>query len=158
LLYNIESLLAPYKHIRVINWILYFASSIRLILKKQLSSVMSLTFAIIAHSFGFMCSYVLARSLLIDITPMQIFTLMPPIMLATILPISIGGWGVREASTVGLLAFVGVSQTSALMLSIQSGLMLIFISLPACLLWLMYHRHVPHSLALSDNNITELNS
>ncbi len=58
-------------------------------------------------------------------------------LLLAVLPISLGGWGVREVGIVGLFAGIGVGMESALALSIVWGLLPLLISLPFGLLWLM---------------------
>ncbi len=40
--------------------------------------------------------------------------LIPPVLLLMMLPISVGGWGVRELSMVGFLGYAGVSSEAAL--------------------------------------------
>lgn len=63
--------------------------------------------------------------------------LIPLALLVTTLPISIGGWGVREASFVTALGFIGISAESALVLSVLFGVLTIVISLPGGILWLV---------------------
>ena len=48
-------------------------------------------------------------------------------------PLSIGGWGLREASMVGLFALVGVPPAVSLSLSILSGLLATLVTLPGAL-------------------------
>lgn len=59
--------------------------------------------------------------------------LIPLVLLVTTLPISIAGWGVREASMVAAFGLIGVSQESALLVSVLLGLLTILISLPGAL-------------------------
>src|SRR5262249_43076316 len=54
------------------------------------------------------------------------------------IPISIGGWGLRELAVVSLLASYGVAPRRTLLLSVCFGLALGFCSLPAALIWLVY--------------------
>jgi hypothetical protein len=56
--------------------------------------------------------------------------------LAAALPISIGGWGLREASFVSLLGVLGVDREAALLLSVEFGLLSMLVSLPGGLIWL----------------------
>lgn len=136
LLRVIDRLLAPLEHIRPVRWLLYFLGSLRLLLRHPGASLRSLAQALVAHVSYCLGAWVLAYSLQIDVTPMQIFTLLPPVTLAATLPVSIGGWGIREAGMVGMLGLAGVPQAAALMLSIQLGLGTILISLPGGPLWL----------------------
>jgi len=58
-------------------------------------------------------------------------------VLAQVLPISVGGWGVREAAAVALLAMTGIDAASALLVSIAFGLLIFLATLPGVLFWLM---------------------
>jgi len=148
LLFRIDRWLAPVKHIRMVHWLLYFVSSLRLILTRPSIAIISLASALLGHIVYCAAVYVLARSLSIDITLLQCIMVMPPVLLATTLPISIGGWGVREAGTVGMLALIGIAKGPALMLSIQVGIIYMLTSLPASILWLMYRKRSNPETAL----------
>jgi uncharacterized membrane protein YbhN (UPF0104 family) len=50
-----------------------------------------------------------------------IFLLVPPVMLITMLPISIAGWGVREATMMLAFAYAGLSRTDGTMVSLLFG-------------------------------------
>jgi len=63
-----------------------------------------------------------------------------PVVLAIgpiLLPISVGGWEVREAAAVALLELTGVDATSALLVSIMFGILPVPATLPAVFFWLM---------------------
>jgi glycosyltransferase 2 family protein len=53
-------------------------------------------------------------------------------------PISIGGWGLRELAVISLLATYGVAPERALLFSVCFGLALAVGSLPGALAWLLY--------------------
>jgi uncharacterized membrane protein YbhN (UPF0104 family) len=55
-----------------------------------------------------------------------------------IVPISIGGWGLRELAVISLLAGYGVAPERALLFSVCFGLALAIGSLPGALVWLLY--------------------
>ena len=61
--------------------------------------------------------------------------IVPPVILIQLLPISLGGWGVREAVLVVALASFGVPAEAALATSVLLGLCFIVISLPGGLIW-----------------------
>ena len=81
-------------------------------------------------------SYLLAIGLNINITLLDCLVLIPPVFLITTIPISIAGWGVREAAMVFALGLVGVDADSAVLLSLLLGLFAFIISLPGAVLWL----------------------
>ncbi|HYC36877.1 MAG TPA: lysylphosphatidylglycerol synthase transmembrane domain-containing protein [Usitatibacter sp.] len=80
--------------------------------------------------------YFLARSLSLPLDLVLCLVMIPPILVATLIPVSIGGWGVREGAMVLGLSMVGVSGEGALALSILYGLGNLVVSIPGGLLWL----------------------
>jgi len=63
--------------------------------------------------------------------------LVPPVMLLTIAPISLAGWGVREGGMIGLFLLIGADKTLVLSMSVLYGLVLLAASLPGLYLFLM---------------------
>jgi uncharacterized membrane protein YbhN (UPF0104 family) len=51
----------------------------------------------------------------------QVLFLIPPIVLITMLPISIAGWGVREATMIVAFGYAGLTQADGLMVSVLFG-------------------------------------
>jgi uncharacterized protein (TIRG00374 family) len=74
------------------------------------------------HLLAIVIAYVIATGLGLPLTLAQSFLLMPPVLLATALPLSIGGWGVREAAAIPMLGLAGVSSTGALAIALLFGL------------------------------------
>ncbi|HWB51193.1 MAG TPA: lysylphosphatidylglycerol synthase transmembrane domain-containing protein, partial [Stellaceae bacterium] len=62
--------------------------------------------------------------------------LMPPVMLLVALPVSAGGWGVREGALVAALALAGVGRAPALLLSVELGVIGTLVALPGGAIWL----------------------
>ncbi|HWT30683.1 MAG TPA: lysylphosphatidylglycerol synthase transmembrane domain-containing protein [Propylenella sp.] len=63
--------------------------------------------------------------------PLAAFLILAPVItLLSTLPISIGGWGVREGATVAALSLVDVAASDALAISVQFGLVMIVVGLP----------------------------
>jgi uncharacterized protein (TIRG00374 family) len=59
-----------------------------------------------------------------------------PGLLVALVPVSLGGWGVREGAFVVLLGFYGVAPEQSLIVSVLFGLALLAASLPGLALWL----------------------
>ena len=62
---------------------------------------------------------------------------MAPALLAASLPISLGGWGVRELTLISGLAHIGIHPTTALSLSLLFGVCGILGTLPGVPIWLI---------------------
>jgi hypothetical protein len=73
-----------------------------------------------------------------------LFTIMIGVV---IVPISIGGWGLRELAVISLLAGYGVAPERALLFSVCFGLALALGSLPGAVVWLLYPFAPPHRSA-----------
>ncbi|MDZ8201410.1 lysylphosphatidylglycerol synthase transmembrane domain-containing protein [Microbacterium sp. SSW1-59] len=74
-------------------------------------------------------------------------TLVPLILISMVLPISIGGWGVRETAAVSVLPAAGLTGAQALASSVAFGLVALVATLPGLLtLWTSRHRPpLPHA-------------
>jgi glycosyltransferase 2 family protein len=99
-----------------------------------LASVLLL--AVTSQAFVCLAIYTLARSLDIGIGLLDCMILMPPVILLSLLPVSIGGWGVRESVMVFVLGLIGIASEQALLLSVLLGLAGMAISLPGWILWM----------------------
>lgn len=74
--------------------------------------------------------YSVAIALGLSVCFLACLALTQPITLITVLPISIAGWGIREAGLISVLSFAGVTNNDALVVSIVFGILLIIITLP----------------------------
>jgi len=86
--------------------------------------------AVLSHAYFCMAIYLLAASLGTPLSAFEALLLIPPVLLLVMLPVSVGGWGVREVSMVAFLGLAGVSKEAALTISVQFGLLSIVASLP----------------------------
>jgi glycosyltransferase 2 family protein len=103
-------------------------------LKRLAGRPTQLLLAIVIHLVTVTAVYALAQALRVALTPADALIFIPPVLLFMILPISLGGWGVREAVMVTALAFAGIEAGDALLLSIAIGLTSLLVSLPGVLL------------------------
>lgn len=127
---------ASWARLRLFRLLQTLGSATRTIFLQRAAAIPILSAAILAQTVMALSAYAIAVSLGLDVTAIDCIVLMQPIVLLSALPISIGGWGVRETAMVGLFALVGVPANAALVLSIQFGLLSTLVSLPGGLLWL----------------------
>jgi uncharacterized protein (TIRG00374 family) len=92
--------------------------------------------ALVGQAVAILAGFALARALALPLTLADCTATLPPALLISLLPVSLGGWGVREGALVTLLGFYGVASELALMLSILFGLALLGSTLPGLVLWL----------------------
>lgn len=79
--------------------------------------------------------FILARAMHLEVTLAQCLLLVPPVILVTVLPISVAGWGVREGAMVVAFGFIHVPATAAFAISVLFGVVLALASLPGSLVW-----------------------
>ena len=94
--------------------------------------------ALVTQSTLAVATYLLALALGIDVSLIDCLAFMPPVALVAGLPISIGGWGVREGAMIGLFALVNLPAAKALLLSVSLGLVGTVVTLPGGLVWLFW--------------------
>jgi uncharacterized membrane protein YbhN (UPF0104 family)/8-oxo-dGTP pyrophosphatase MutT (NUDIX family) len=82
----------------------------------------------------------IARCLHAQISLLTTMALFPPALLLSMMPVSLGGWGVREAALVWLLGTAGVPRDTALAISLLFGLVTTAAGLPGGVLWLLERR------------------
>jgi glycosyltransferase 2 family protein len=82
-------------------------------------------------------TWLLARAIDIDLSFAVLAVVTPLVLIATLVPISIGGFGLREASYAALLSKVGVSTADATLLSLLNVAALAIATLPGALALLL---------------------
>ncbi len=73
----------------------------------------------------------------------QSLAVIPAVLLAASLPISIAGWGVREGSMVVGLGLLGVATSDAALVSVFFGLLMLAFGATGGLAWLLQHSPKP---------------
>jgi uncharacterized protein (TIRG00374 family) len=100
-------------------------------------AVPALVLAVISQFLVAYSVYFVAVSLDAGVSLLDCVLLMQVVTFVTSLPISLGGWGVREAAMIALFGLVGVPASTTLVLSVECGLLGMAITLPAGVSWLM---------------------
>lgn len=94
------------------------------------------TWSLTIHLLTVMAVWLIAELLGIGVSLFDCLIVVPPVVLITMLPVSIAGWGLREGAMVVGFGLVGVGSSDALAISICYGLAAVLVSLPGGLLWL----------------------
>ena len=95
-----------------------------------------LIWCVLGHVNVAFAVYVLAVGLNLDIGVFDSVVLMPPVLLAMTIPVSIGAWGVRENAMVVAFGLIGVSAEGATVLGVLLGLVGLAVAIPGGILWL----------------------
>jgi len=121
----------PTRHLRacslVANQVIFGrASALRI-------AVVSITI----HVLAVVIIWLIAQSIVAAGQPGQLLALVPPVMLITMLPISIAGWGLREATMMVAFGYAGLPQADGLTVSLLFGTMIFAIGAAGGLVWIL---------------------
>ncbi len=97
--------------------------------------VFQLCLTVAVHILTFAGVYFIALSVGVDLSVSAFMVIMPPVVLLTIIPVSLAGWGIREGAMAGLMGFAGVSKELAVSMSIIFGLTYIVQGMAGLVLW-----------------------
>ncbi|MCI5150171.1 MAG: UPF0104 family protein, partial [Candidatus Electrothrix sp. MAN1_4] len=70
------------------------------------------------------------------------FVMVPPVILLTLLPISLAGWGVREGAMVAFFLLINAEKSQVLTLSMLYGLVVLIASLPGVIVSIRKSRNL----------------
>jgi len=98
--------------------------------------------SVMIHLMVSVAVWILARGIGLSVALQVFVLLLPVVLLASLLPISIAGWGVREGAMIACLALVGVDAASAFAVSALFGLTYVIAGLPGGLAWILAGRTI----------------
>lgn len=113
----------------------------RSVLRAQVLLSAGLTAAILA---AFACC---AAAVGAPLPPAAVVAVVPLVLLAMLLPLSIGGWGLREGAAVVLLPIAGITATQSLAASAAFGLVALAAALPGIVaVWVRHRTPTPRTV------------
>jgi len=107
-----------------------YGERIRQSLVMNFRYTLSLGFSIVGHCLSGLAVYVFAQSLALHVDPFLCISVTSVVLLVSMIPISVAGWGLREVGFMTLLGPVGVSSHEAVLIGILFGLVCLASSLP----------------------------
>jgi hypothetical protein len=111
---------------------------------------MMATLSIAIHVLAAVIAWCAARSIAAPVMFEQVLLLIPPIMLITMLPISIAGWGVREA-TMGLaFGYAGLMTNEGINVSLLFGAVFFVVGAVGGLVWIFSAEKAAKGAGLID--------
>ncbi len=93
--------------------------------------------SVLVHLLAMGMYYVLGRAIGFEYSLSVYFVLVPPVILLTILPISLAGWGIREGAMVGFFVLIGADRSQVLSYSLLCGLVSLAASLAGLVVYLL---------------------
>jgi len=121
---------------RVIGFILRMGEATHGYLKRPATLLIIILYSATAQLLAVLVYYILAMGLGVDISIQIILVVIPLAFMAAALPISIGGMGVRELTTVGLLMRFGIAENDAAAVALFFIPVLLLASLPGFYIYL----------------------
>jgi hypothetical protein len=94
-------------------------------------------------AFSTLIGWCVVQSFAAPVTFTQTFLLIPPIILLTMLPISIAGWGVREATMMVAFGYAGLAPADGLVISLLYGVTQFAVGALGGLVWIMGPEKMP---------------
>ncbi len=122
---------------RIVRGIRLLSTDLRGVLLGRTVAIKVIAASIVIQIMVASIVYGLGASLGMPIQLLDSIALMPIVILITMVPISIAGWGVREGAMVAAFGYVGLSSVNALSLSLLFGFVNLAISLPGGVIWLV---------------------
>ena len=129
---------------RIIGFILRMGEATHGYLKHPATLLLVILYSAGAQLFAVLVYFILAAGLGVDISIEAILVVVPLAFMAAALPISIGGMGVRELATVGLLVRFGLPESDATAVALFYIPVLLLASLPGLYIYLSQssNRHI----------------
>jgi uncharacterized membrane protein YbhN (UPF0104 family) len=91
------------------------------ILRSPRSFVPAFGISVLVHLLTALTAWCAARAIQADVPLLYTVFLVPPVILVTVVPISIAGWGVREGAMVAAFGYAGLSPGDGLIVSLLFG-------------------------------------
>lgn len=133
----IHKMKSLYKN-RIFNYILRVSEQLNKILHDFRSISFHLFIGVLIHLFSIINIYLVGQSVGLEYDLLTIAVIVPPVVLLTLIPISLAGWGIREGAMIGLFGLIGGVAANILSMSILYGIILIIASMPG--LYTYLHR------------------
>jgi uncharacterized protein (TIRG00374 family) len=133
----LERLPEAVRHWRVVKLLMRLGGDARRLFLNPRHAAAVLAWSVAGHANISLTVYVLATGLGVNMGLADCMALFPLVLLATTIPVTIGGWGVREGAMIAIFALVGVPREDTFLVSVVYGLLIIAVSLPGGLVWLL---------------------
>jgi glycosyltransferase 2 family protein len=130
-------IVSPLARWRYSRWFATLAADVHRVLLGSKGPVV-LSLGCLIHAFTIVVVWLVGRAQGLALPLQDAVVLFIVMTGAVVVPISIGGWGLRELAVVSLLAGYGVAPERALLFSVCFGLALAVGSLPGAVAWLLY--------------------
>lgn len=99
--------------------------------------------AALTHLTNVLVIYLIGRDLDLPVDLVQWFSIIPAVLLFSMIPITAGGWGLREGILILALQNLGIAPDHAIVPSLVFGFGVMLAALPGGFIWFANRRNVP---------------
>ena len=121
--------------LRIADALMAPAVALKRILSAPREFALQLVTGVLIHAVSIVTMLLIALAVAVHLDPVEAITLVPPVILFSMLPISIAGWGLREGAMVAAFAMIGRPAADAVLLSVTFGLMYFGAGLIGGVIW-----------------------
>lgn len=151
--------LAPYlPNLRLLRPLFKLSEELNVLMRKRQARV-ALLWAVINHLVRVLIVFALALALGLHVQLLDVFALAPVALLMAMIPISLGGWGVREFVFMGALGSIGIAPAEAVSLSILFGLVAALTGFAGGIIWIFERtdrrRSGPDAVQAPSSSVTK---
>ncbi len=118
------------------RFIVVLARDLRRLTRSKTKLIAVVVAALLIHMTSVFAVWLIGWAVAVEISLLHCLIFVPPVLLVSMIPISVAGWGVREGAMVVAFGFVGVPEANALIVSLILGVILVVVGAPGGLLWL----------------------
>jgi uncharacterized membrane protein YbhN (UPF0104 family) len=134
---------------RYVGFLADIASASRHALAAPREGIFAFALSIGVQFIMVLAVYILARAFGLEVAYYQCLIVVPAVILISMMPIFVAGWGAREFLMVQAFGLMGFAADKVLAVSITFGLALMIASAPGGVLWLI-NRRAKDEAAVSD--------
>lgn len=98
--------------------------------------IINILMSLVTHMSMFLSYCLIVYSLDINLTFLEIFIAIPIISIASMIPISFSGWGVRELATIYVFNTFGLGPEESFAISVIMGILIMITRFPGFLIWI----------------------
>ncbi|MGE0651028.1 MAG: lysylphosphatidylglycerol synthase transmembrane domain-containing protein [Alphaproteobacteria bacterium] len=121
--------------LRIADALMAPAVALKRILSAPREFVLQFVTGVMIHAVSIVTMLLIAIAVAVRLDPVEAITLVPPVILFSMLPISIAGWGLREGAMIAAFAMIGRPAGDAVLLSVTFGLMYFGAGLIGGVIW-----------------------
>jgi hypothetical protein len=122
--------------LRLVRFAFEIAAAARRVLIDRRRGIGIALVSILIHLLTVAAAWCLARAIAITPNALNMLILIPPVMLISMIPVSIGGWGIREGAMVVAFGYAGIEPSQALAVSVLLGASTLVIGIVGGAIWL----------------------